>query len=157
MGRATLELERKSDEMMHKNAELASFSIQVSHKNKILTDISNELKTIYPKLNEAAQRDIKKLIKEINSDILMDNDWERFVKSFEQVHDNFFKKLKETYPDLTVTDLKLCAYIRMKLSSKEIAALMNNSLRGVEKARYRLRKKLNLSNETNLIDFIGLI
>ncbi|MBT4398780.1 MAG: hypothetical protein HOD37_04800, partial [Bacteroidetes bacterium] len=77
-----------------------------------------------------------------------------FETSFDQVHENFLRRLREAYPELTAKDLRLCAYLRLNLSSKEIAPLLNISIRGVEISRYRLRKKLNLHHEEHLADFI---
>jgi len=73
------------------------------------------------------------------------------------VNNDFLKTLKDKYPQLTATDLKLCAYLRINLSSKEIANLLNISIRGVETSRYRLRKKLDLPNETGLFDFLATV
>jgi Sigma-70, region 4. len=70
------------------------------------------------------------------------------------VHDDFFKRLLLTYPQLTPGDLRLAAYLKLNLSSKEIAPLLNISVRGVENKRYRLRKKLGLPEEANLTEFI---
>jgi DNA-binding CsgD family transcriptional regulator len=94
------------------------------------------------------------LIRKINREIDTDNQWEVFESHFESVHEEFLKRLKLKYPDLTPREMKLCAYLRLNISSKEIATLMNISTRGVEISRYRLRKKLNLSHETNLTEFI---
>ena len=77
-----------------------------------------------------------------------------FEESFNQLHDNFFKRLKQHYPDLTPGDLKLAAYLKMNLSSKEIAALLNISLRGIENKRYRLRRKMNLEPDDNLTEIL---
>ena len=84
----------------------------------------------------------------------MDSDWEQFEAHFDQVHENFLRNLRNAYPNLTPKDQKLCAYLRMNLTTKEIAPLMNISVRGVEISRYRLRKKLELETDTNLVDFI---
>ena len=81
-------------------------------------------------------------------------EWENFTKHFDRVHSDFVVKLKEKHPAISGNELKLCAYLRMNLSTKEIAQLMNISVRGVEISRYRLRKKLNLSTETSLFDFL---
>ena len=83
-----------------------------------------------------------------------ENSWEQFAIHFDEVHNRFLEKLKSTYPDLTPADLKLCAYLKMNLSSKEIAQYLHLSLKGVENGRYRLRKKLNLDSSINLSDFI---
>jgi len=84
----------------------------------------------------------------------LEDDWEKFSYHFDQVHSNFIKRLKQGYPNLTPKDQKLCAYLRMNLTSKEIAPLLNISVRGVEISRYRLRKKLSLNKEENLSEFM---
>jgi DNA-binding NarL/FixJ family response regulator len=83
-----------------------------------------------------------------------DEDWSRFALYFDEVHNNYLTTLKTKFPQLSNTDLKLCAYLRLNLSSKEIAQLLNISLKGVEVSRYRLRKKLGLATEVNLHDFL---
>lgn len=82
------------------------------------------------------------------------DDWNQFAIYFDQVHNNFLTILKSKYAGLSSTDLKLCAYLRLNLSSKEIAQLMNISLKGVEISRYRIRKKMELPTEVNLYDFL---
>ncbi|HDR51386.1 MAG TPA: hypothetical protein ENN90_07165, partial [Mariniphaga anaerophila] len=77
-----------------------------------------------------------------------------FETYFEEVHKDFFKKIRDKYPELTAREMKLSAYIRMNLTTKEIAVLLNISNRGVEIARYRLRKRFNLERETNLTTFL---
>jgi DNA-binding CsgD family transcriptional regulator len=84
----------------------------------------------------------------------MDKDWEQFAQHFDHVHSDFLKNIKLSYPNLSPHELKLCAYLRMNLSSKEIAQLESISVRGVEIGRYRLRKKLKISTEINLFDFL---
>src|SRR6202008_1519761 len=83
-----------------------------------------------------------------------DDDWNHFAMYFDQVHNNFLGTMKTKFPNLSSTDLKLCAYLRLNLTSKEIAQLLNISLKGVEISRYRLRKKLQLSTDINLYDFL---
>ena len=77
-----------------------------------------------------------------------------FETNFERAHEQFLNKMKEMYPDLTQKDLRLCAFLRMNLSSKEIAPLLGISVRGVENHRYRLRKKMNLQHDENLYEKI---
>ncbi|MEX1189538.1 MAG: triple tyrosine motif-containing protein [Bacteroidia bacterium] len=138
----------------HKNSQLASATMHLVQKSEILMKIKGDLGS----LNKAAPNDLKKQIdsisRTIDYDILQDNSWEQFEMSFDQVHENFFKRLRQKYPDLTPKDQKLCAYLRMNLSTKEIAPLLNISVRGVEISRYRLRKKLDIDSNTNLIAFI---
>jgi len=102
-------------------------------------------------LGEEELRKISKLIDDAHND---DRDWDVFEKSFNESHGNFFKKLKADYPTLVPNDLKLCAYLRLNMSSKEIASLLNITTRGVEIRRYRLRKKLNLPTDKNLSEFL---
>ena len=90
----------------------------------------------------------------IERQIASEDEWNRFETHFEQTHQDYLKRLKSDYPHLTQSDLKLCAYMRLNISSKQIAQLLNISLRGVEVRRYRLRKRLNLSTEENLYEFL---
>ena len=104
-------------------------------------------KTTVNKMIKDVRRSIQRNIKE-------DENWEKFEENFNLVYDNFMKKLTEQFPDLKANDKKLCAYLRMGLSSKEMASLLNTTLRSIETARYRLRKKLNLKQGQNLTSFI---
>ena len=81
-------------------------------------------------------------------------DWKRFEVNFKELHEDFFERLLKEFPKLTPKDLKLCAYLKMNLSSKEIAPLMGISLRGVEIHRYRLRKKLQIETSEYLSSFL---
>jgi DNA-binding CsgD family transcriptional regulator len=91
---------------------------------------------------------------EIRVNIEHDNNWKKFQENFDLVYENYLKRLGEQFPALTVSDKKLCAYLKMDLSSKDIAPLLNMSYRSVEMSRYRLRKKLNLDREVNLTEFL---
>ena len=93
----------------------------------------------------------------LNFDANIDEDWQQFALNFDKVHVDFLKRLREQHPNLSTNDHKLCAYLRMNLTTKEIAPLMNISIRGVEASRYRLRKKMNLSNDANLNELMNEI
>ena len=97
---------------------------------------------------------IAQMREEIDSNIRHDDDWKKFEHNFDIVYDEYLTRLGNTFPELTVSDKKLCAYLKMGLSSKEIAPLLNLTYRSVEMTRYRLRKKLNLTRDQNLIDFL---
>lgn len=144
------------NEMRFKNKELANATLHLIQKNKTLTylkdDLTKVLKTI-PSENPDKQS-INNLLKKINRDLKNEKNWELFNTYFDEVHEDFMERLKQEYSDLTPKDLRLCAYLRMNISTKEIAPLMNISIRGVEISRYRLRKKLKLDYNTNLTDFI---
>ncbi len=140
--------------IQHKNSELASATMHLVQKGEILIKLKNELNKLLPSLEGQHQSKVKSLIKTIDQDVRLDDDWDKFKIYFDQVYENFFKRLQESYPSLTPKDQKLCAYLRMNLSTKEIAPLLNISVRGVEISRYRLRKKLDIDSNTNLVDFI---
>lgn len=124
-------------------------------KREIITSVRNTLMHLSKGINNTATtNEIKKLLKRLGEDEVIDNEWDSFSKHFNTVHKDFLSKLINKYPNLTSADLKLSAYLYMNLSSKEIAQLLNISLRGVEISRYRLRKKLGLPTEINLVHFL---
>ena len=132
--------------------------MNIVRKNEILLDIKKEVLGISHSISEEnlvmLRRKTLRLLGQIETNIEHDNDLQAFQSTFDSVHHDFFKRLEEAYPDLNNKDKLLCAYIKMNLLSKEIAPLMNISLRGVEISRYRLRKKLNLSEGENLVEFL---
>jgi len=139
----------------HKNSELASTTMHLVQKSEILLKIKKDLSDIVKTTkDDNLQVKIKQIERAIDADVRLDKNWERFESHFDQVHENFFKNLREQFPNLTPKDQKLCAYLRMNLSTKEIAPLLNISVRGVEISRYRLRKKLDLQPDDNLVSFI---
>ncbi len=151
----TLRNEKLEAEITFKNSELASSAMHLVTKGELLSKIKSELLQVMKSLdNQQAIGELKKMIKVLGEDDQIDKEWENFAKHFDKVHSDFFVSLKEKHPTLTGNDLKLCAHLRMNLSTKEIAQLMNISVRGVEISRYRLRKKLGISSETNLFDYL---
>ncbi len=147
--------EKLREQMVLKDKELANSTLDTIQKNKLLTKIKNDLKNISSSTSDYGLKDqIHGLTKRINKELDTEQQWEVFETHFENVHEAFLKRLKIQYPHLSPRELKLCAYLRLNISSKEIAILMNISTRGVEISRYRLRKKLNLTRDDNLTDFI---
>ncbi|MDA3944004.1 MAG: triple tyrosine motif-containing protein [Bacteroidetes bacterium] len=147
--------EKLRQEMVQKDKELANSTMQMIHKSKSLTYLKRELQILAKETkNDTVISRIRSMTKRINRDIDTDKQWEVFESHFESVHEEFLKRLKQQYPELSPRELKLCAYLRLNISSKEIASLMNISVRGVEISRYRLRKKLSLEHDQNLTDFI---
>jgi len=144
------------NEMNHKNRELANSTLNLLHKNKILTSLKLQLSDLIQKSagNTDHKHEISNLVRKINKELTNEKHQEAFDSYFDEVHQNFIKRLKEVHPELSPKDLRLCAYLRMNLSTKEISPLMNISVRVVEISRYRLRKKLNLDREVNLTDYI---
>ncbi|WP_321306872.1 triple tyrosine motif-containing protein [Marinifilum fragile] len=147
--------EKLKSEVDFKTRELASSTMNIIHKNEVLSYAVGELKKALKKIKDpTALVQVRQLMKTLDSEFNSDQDWEQFELHFDQVHENFIKRLRSSFPQLTPKDLRMCAYLRMNLSTKEIAPLMNISVRGVEISRYRLRKKFDLNREENLIDFL---
>jgi DNA-binding CsgD family transcriptional regulator len=150
-----LKNEKLQSEVDHKNSELASSAMNLVRKKEILSKLKGDLVQYKEHAEQdKSGKDFQKIIRVIDKELDHDEEWEQFAVHFDSVHTNYLKKLKEFCPDLTASELKLAAYLRLSLSTKEIAQLMNISIRGVETSRYRLRKKLGLSNEMNLFDFL---
>ena len=142
-------------EVNFKNKELATVTMHLVQRGRLLSNIKDELIRLQRNIdNPAGIQEVKKVVRMLGDDENNEEDWEHFSIHFDQVHSNFLTNLKARFPTLSSTDLKLCAYLRMNLTSKEIAQLMNISLRGVEISRYRLRKKLSIPTDANLYDYL---
>jgi DNA-binding CsgD family transcriptional regulator len=141
---------------LYKSKELANSTMGAIKKNQFLTDIRSELEKVreYSEKNKLVTNDIRDIIRKIDRDIDNEENWKVFEDYFDRVHEKFLNRMKSRFPILTANDLRLSAYLRMNLSTKEIAPLMNITVRGVEISRYRLRKKLQLGREDNLYDFL---
>ncbi|WP_075591294.1 ligand-binding sensor domain-containing protein [Labilibacter marinus] len=143
-------------EMVFKEKELANSTIHVIQKNELLSDIKAQLKRIIKtKDHHDADKKMSSLIRKIDKDIDNENNWEVFEMHFGQVHEEFLKRLVEKHPELTQREQKLSAYIKMGMSSKEIASLMNITTRAVENNRYKLRQKLGIDQGHNLSSYIA--
>ncbi len=146
--------EKLQADIKHRNSQLAALTMHLVQKSEILMKIKGDLKNLIPEVPSDMRKKVEHISKAIEADIQLDNNWEQFELYFDQVHENFFKRLRQSFPSLTPKDQKLCAYLRMNLTTKEIAPLLNISVRGVEISRYRLRKKLGLGSEENLVAFV---
>lgn len=147
--------EKLEAEINHKNKEMAAATMHIVKKGELITKVKDELQKLTKNTEDQGTLDaIKKMIKALGEDETMDADWEHFAMHFDKVHNDFFITLKKQHRNLTPNELKLCAYLRMNLCTKEMARLMNISVRGVEISRYRLRKKLQIHTETNLTTYL---
>jgi DNA-binding CsgD family transcriptional regulator len=150
-----LQTEKLQTELAGKSRELANSAMSLVYKNELLQKISQELNKLRENKDHKSPEDqLRKIQKIIDDGMNDERDWNLFEKSFNEAHESFFKKLKVNHPDLVPNDLKLCAYLRMNMSSKEMASLLNISVRGVEIRRYRLRKKLAVPHDKNLTEFL---
>ncbi|MXV50147.1 chromosome partitioning protein ParA [Pedobacter sp. HMF7647] len=153
-----LKNEKLEAEVNFKNRELSNVTMHLVQRGKVLSKIKDDI-SAFIKKHEIPQssltfKQLIKLIKEVEKE---DEDWEQFAMHFNQMNTGLFEILKSRFPDLTSNELKLCAYIKSNLSTKEIAQLMNITSKAVEIGRYRLRKKLQLQPEVNLFEFLMTI
>ncbi|PKP15635.1 MAG: histidine kinase, partial [Bacteroidetes bacterium HGW-Bacteroidetes-23] len=137
-----MQVQSKASEVAGKSLSIAKQSEMIESIQRILEEEKN-INTVKTKIKKA-----------IKSNAINQREWENFEKNLIQSHEEFVQKLTNTYPELTSKDIKLSIYLRMNLSSKEIAPLMNISYRGVELHRYRLRKKIQLNSEESLSRFM---
>lgn len=159
---AHLKSEQLEHDVRHKSQELSNATMNVIRKNEILIDISNQINKIQESeessaLTPSANKQLMKIQKLIKENISHDDDWQKFAQNFDVVYENYLKRLVQLYPQLNANDQRLCAYLKMGLSSKEIAPLLNMSYRSVEMNRYRLRKKMELSRDVNLVEYLQRI
>ena len=142
--------EQLTKDVDSKNKELAVSTMNLIEKNKLLTLIKDDLN----KTPDEGNRNLKSVISTITKNINEEDSWNVFREAFDSADKDFLKKIKKAHSLLTPNDLRLCAYLRLNLSSKEIAPLLNISVRSVEIKRYRLRKKMDLPHEQGLVEYI---
>lgn len=144
-----LQKEKYKKDLEHKNTRLANSTINLISKNEVLSELKTKIHTLEDR-KEAMPEIVSLIIQNIDNE----NNWKKFSLDFETAHPGFLDRLVQHFPDLTETQIKICAYLRIELSSRSIAELLHVSLAAVNKNRQRLRKKLNLKAETNLSEFL---
>lgn len=150
-----LKSENLEAEVNFKNIQLADFTMSVIKRNEQLRRIRDEFqKQAQQRSGSSSTSLVERITRLIDQQLTSEDDWQTFETHFDQAHQDFIKRLKITFPHLTQSDLKLCAYLRLNITTKEIAHLLNISVRGVEVRRYRLRKRLKMNTEENLYDFL---
>ncbi|RXG33049.1 regulatory protein, luxR family [Leeuwenhoekiella marinoflava DSM 3653] len=141
--------EQLEEDNLIKSKELANYTMLLVKKKEIFTDTFNALKDFRNSLKtQAARKRLQEVLFNLNQHRMGEEYLNVFDVHFEKVHENFFNQLKEIDPGITKRELRLCAFVKMNLTNKEIAPLLNISTRGVETARYRIRKKLNINDES---------
>ena len=150
--RNQLEKDKVDAELAFKKKELTTHALHLAKKNEVLEGL--KLKAEELKNSEASNGGYQQLIRTINFDLKDDNNWENFSKYFQEVHKDFNRNVKDKFPNVTSNELRLMSLLKMNLSSKEIANILNISQEGIKKARYRLRKKLNITSEDSLQDLV---
>lgn len=158
---ARLKSERLEQEIRSKTNELSNFTLNLVRKNEILQDIGARLSRLEAAIaaddesSTRARAQIAKIQRLIHDNISHDDDWKTFTSHFDLVYDNFLERLRQKFPKLTILDQRLCAYIRMGLTSKDIAPLLNITFRSVEMSRYRIRRKMELDSDVSLAEFLA--
>ena len=141
--------------------ELANMMASVAGKNEILNELKKDVADIAASerpLSPTLKKSLADINSKIDSNISSDNIFSKFEEQFNLLHNNFIKNLKSRYPDLSRNELMLCAYTLMDMSTKEIAQLLNISVRGVETMRYRLKKKIIDDKNVDFTEFLkGMI
>ena len=143
-----LENDNLNQKIEYQKRELASKALHIAQKNEMLIELKQDLTAI--KKDENANTKVNHLINKLHIDKQIDDNWEQFTNQFIEMNPDFYKNITNLYGDLTKNDMRLIALLKMKYDSNSIASLLNISLEGVKKARYRLRKKLNLTSDKNL-------
>jgi DNA-binding CsgD family transcriptional regulator len=150
-----LENEKLEAELRHMNNELGTSTMLILNKNEFISKVKDNLSSIAHKTGEdLVAKELSRIVHDIEGNLSSDADWEHFQVHFDKVHGDFSRRLRASYTHLSPQDMKLSAYLRMNFSTKEIAHLLNISVRGVEISRYRLRKKLKLDRNLNLQEFM---
>lgn len=150
--RHKIDKEKAQADLEFKTKELTTHALHLAKKNEVLNELKEKAEAL--KTNTGSDQGYQSLIQTINFDLQDDNNWENFSKYFEEVHKGFNAKAQQKFPNITTNDLRLMALMKMNLTSKEIANILNISNDGIKKARYRLRKKLDLETKDSLEDFI---
>lgn len=150
-----LEKAKLESELTLKSKELAGSTMTLIKKNEILASLKEEIMEQKRSLgSQYPNKYYDRLIRMLDENLSSEDDWVIFQTNFDRIHENFFRNLRIKYPELTSNDLRFCAYLRLNLSSKDIANLMNISLKGVELGRYRIRKKIGLPSTKSLTEFM---
>jgi PAS domain S-box-containing protein len=149
--------QRLQNQLNIKDRELVSFLLQLSQKNELLTKVANQLKIIKPNLNDKNLKQIQQFLGMLEENAATPLDWNMVENQLEKLHPGFFSRLLQKHPVISIKDKKLCAYLRLGLSSKEISGLQNITTKSVEIARIRLRKKLKISGKIRLVNYLNQI
>jgi len=154
---ANLEKKRIEEELEFKNRELAANVMTMLKKNEVLTTLSEKLLEAESK---AVKNETKETINHISQELQKTQDtelWEEFDKRFKQVNNKFYSKLFKIAPDITPKEQRICALLKMNMSTKDIADLMTIEPKTIDNTRYKIRKKLRLDGKTNLVNYLSRI
>ncbi|HAP60188.1 MAG TPA: hypothetical protein DCR93_12075 [Cytophagales bacterium] len=149
-----LEVSRLQSDLEQKQQELTASTTHLMRLNQTIGDMKEQLAAINLQDRRGAEKQLHRISHEVATLSQPDEDWSHFEMLFNETHDDYIQRLKTRFGSLTIRDLRLCSYLRLNLTSKEIAPLMGISYRAIEAMRYRVRKKLGLSSDDNLTAFL---
>ena len=147
--------QRLQSELGVKDRELVSFLLQLSQKNEMISKVANQLKTLKKGASDKNINQLLQLLELLEVNVATPPDWSMIESQLEKIHPGFFNRLQAKHPTISVKDKKLCAYLRIGLTSKEISGLQNISPKSVEIARVRMKKKLKLSDKTRIVSYLS--
>lgn len=143
--RKIMELEKEKME-----SELKKLAFNILNKNKLLIEQKNRIQSLSNKARVSVKEGLQKIVESIDADLDDEKDWKFIEPQIDKAYNQFILKLKQEHPDLTTTEIRLAAYIRMNLTTKEICEFMNKTQRAIENDRYRLRKKIGLDSNDSI-------
>ncbi|MEP1032438.1 transcriptional regulator [Ekhidna sp.] len=149
-----LQFQKMSDEINVKNKEIASYTMSFLQKNQLMEELKAQINELKKNSDISTNKELTRINRIVDNTFRSDEEWKTFQITFDQMHDGFFQDLKRAYPDISNAELKLCALLRLNMNLKESAKILGIAADSVKTARYRLRKKLGLKTEDNLIDFL---
>ncbi len=149
-----IKTQKLNDEIEKKNKEISSYTLSFIQKNQLMEELKQQINELKKSSDPETNKQLNRINKIVANTYREEEEWKNFQITFEEMHDSFFTRLKEVYPDLGNAELKLCALIRLNMNLKEAANVLGISPDSVKTARYRLRKKLGLKTEDNLVDFL---
>ena len=148
------ELQIESMKKEQANRELICKAAVIVQQNTFLDNLKKDIIIQAENTNNHSSQSIRKAVRSIDNFLQIDTSWEQFEKQFVKIFPGFFDRLTAAYPSLTITELKICAYHRMNLDTKEIASLTALTVRTIQTSRYRLKKKLNIPEKMTFFDYI---
>jgi len=149
-----IQVDQLKVELEKKESLIATLSLKFMQKNELTDCIREKLQSALLKIDREGHPELHAIQKLLKSEEARGETLENINAYMEEVHGGLIQRLKSKFPKINALDIRLCIYLRMNLTTKEIARLSNMTIRGIEAARYRLRKKLNIDSDTNLADFI---
>jgi DNA-binding CsgD family transcriptional regulator len=141
-------------ELSEKGKEIAQMALGVYSREQVINNLKESISTQQGSEEGFSRKQMKELLSRIKSDMSDLEFWHIYQKNIDLIHEHFFRNLRERYPSLTHSDLRFCALLRLNLSTKDIAKFTNLTVRGVETARYRLRRKFNIPSDMSLVTFL---